>query len=175
MPFVLQGVSAAFRIRRSFGCGCGAVTPNRIMLAVERAGLAQAGAAAQFGSPRRYRPAALPGSRIPATGLWSLCILISVRLPPRVGNSHCARLAGPIVQVQDDAGGRGALWRGQLQDAAGAGLGHYGNSRETGPNSVAMSRRPGDRSSRAHLAGMASNKCNSFPRFQDQRIAAPSR
>ena len=41
----LQGVSAAFRIRRSLGCGCGVVAPDRIMLAVERAGLAQAGAA----------------------------------------------------------------------------------------------------------------------------------
>ena len=46
----LQGVSAAFRIRRSLGWGCRVVTPDRIMLAVERAGLAQAGAAAQFGS-----------------------------------------------------------------------------------------------------------------------------
>jgi len=37
----LKGVSAAFRIRRSFGCWCGVVTPDRIMLAVERAGLDQ--------------------------------------------------------------------------------------------------------------------------------------
>jgi hypothetical protein len=49
----LQGVSAAFRIRRSLGCGCGVVTPDRIMLAVERAGLAQAEAAALFGCRRR--------------------------------------------------------------------------------------------------------------------------
>jgi len=52
----LQGVSAAFRLRRSLGCGCRVVTPNRIMLAVERAGLAQAGAAAQFGSRRDTGP-----------------------------------------------------------------------------------------------------------------------
>jgi hypothetical protein len=47
----LQGVSAAFRIRRSLGCGCGVVTPDRIMLAVERAGLAQAGAAVSIPWP----------------------------------------------------------------------------------------------------------------------------
>ena len=47
----LQGVSAAFRIRRSLGCGCGVVTPDRVMLAVERAGLAQAGAAVSIPWP----------------------------------------------------------------------------------------------------------------------------
>jgi len=46
----LQGVSALFCIRRSFGCECGVVAPDGIMLAVEGAGLAQAGAAAQFGA-----------------------------------------------------------------------------------------------------------------------------
>ena len=52
----LQGGSAAFRIRRFFGRGCRVVTPDRIMLAVERARLAQAGAAAQFGSRRDTGP-----------------------------------------------------------------------------------------------------------------------
>ena len=58
----LQGVSAAFRVRRSFGWWCEVVTPDRIMLAVERAGLARRGRL------RSLDPAALPGSRIPATG-----------------------------------------------------------------------------------------------------------
>jgi hypothetical protein len=38
----LQGVSAAFRIRRPFDCWRGVVTPDGIMRAVERAGLAEA-------------------------------------------------------------------------------------------------------------------------------------
>jgi hypothetical protein len=45
----LQGFSAAFHIRRALGCGGGVVAPDGIMLAVEGAGLGQAGAAAQFG------------------------------------------------------------------------------------------------------------------------------
>ena len=67
----LRGVSAAFRIRRTLGCGCGVVTPDRIMLAVERAGLGQAGAAAEFGCRDNTGPplslgqgmAILPGGR----------------------------------------------------------------------------------------------------------------
>ena len=57
----LQGVSALFCLRRSFGGGCGVVAPDGIMLPVERAGLAQTGAAAQFGSRHDAGPALFRG------------------------------------------------------------------------------------------------------------------
>ena len=97
----LQGVSAAFRIRRSLGCGCGVVTPDRIMLAVERAGLAQAGAAAQFGSRRDTGPplflgqglAILPGGgaelRSPVTlGGGAGVSRFDVQVPPLLCTPH---------------------------------------------------------------------------------------
>ena len=115
----LQGVSAAFRIRRSFGCGCGAVTPDRIMLAVERAGRAQAGAAAQFGSRGDTGPPRFLGQGFPLRACVPVHLDFSSTAPSR-RQLHSAGLARPIVQVQDDAGGRRALWRGQLQDAGGA-------------------------------------------------------
>ena len=60
----LQGVSALFCLRRSFGGGCGVVTPDGIMLPVERAGLGQAGAAAQFGSRHDTGPALFLGQEV---------------------------------------------------------------------------------------------------------------
>jgi hypothetical protein len=97
----LQGVSALFCIRRSLGRGCGVVTPDRIMLAVERAGLAQAGAAAQLGSRRDTGPplfrgrglAILPGGgaelRAPvALGGGAGVSRLDVQVPPLLGTPH---------------------------------------------------------------------------------------
>jgi hypothetical protein len=97
----LQGVSAAFRIRRSLGCGCGVVALDGIMLAVERAGLAQAGTAAQFGSRRDTGPplclgqglAILPGGgaelRSPVTlGGGAGVSRLDVQVPPLLGTPH---------------------------------------------------------------------------------------
>jgi len=101
MALCLQGFSAGFRIQRSFDCSCGIVAPDRIMLAVERAGLAQAGAAAQFVSRRDTGPplclgqglAILPGGgaelRPPVTlGGGAGVSRFDVQVPPLLGTPH---------------------------------------------------------------------------------------